>query len=312
MALIVAGNKSLRAGFVIATKDRPKDIRNLLKNLANLSVHPNQLIIVDSSEKSGRAVVSEFNKLNIKYIHYRGEPSASAQRNAGIKAVDSAIDLIGFLDDDCILEYASLEKMMKFWEAAPADIGGCAFNLRNPAPAGNRKIRCNSITRWLGIYSDIPGVVTRSGWGTITGTVDKDLEVKWVPSTAVVWRKQIFNTEYFEEFFKGYSYLEDLDFSYNVSKSYRIMILADAGYYHHHSVSGRTSRLNFGIVEVINRIFFVKKHNLSLSRCYCALIIRLALTLINSLKTFDKHELERFLGNIAGFLHLVGLNRKFK
>lgn len=298
--------------FIIATKDRPEEIRTLMQNLVDQSIHPSEVIIIDASKISNENVVSEFQMLKIKYLHYAGEPSASAQRNLGIRAVNPGIDLIGFLDDDCTLEEGALEKMMRFWDKAPSNVGGCSFNLRNPAPAGNRKIRCNSITRWLGIYSDIPGVVTRSGWGTITGTVDKDLEVKWVPSTAVVWRKQIFNTEYFEEFFKGYSYLEDLDFSYNVSKSYRIMILADAGYYHHHSVSGRTSRLNFGIVEVINRIFFVKKHNLSLSRCYCALIIRLALTLINSLKTFDKHELERFFGNIAGFLHLVGLNRKFK
>lgn len=292
----------LKLAFVIATKDRPNDVKTLLKNLSDQSAYHCQVVIVDASTEPVDAVVDGFNDIHITYIRYTDEPSASAQRNAGIRAVDSGMDLIGFLDDDCVFEDGALEKMLMFWNEAPTDVGGCSFNLRNPAPSGNRGLRCNRFTRWLGIYSDIPGVVTPAGWGTLTGLVKHDLEVQWLPSTAVVWRREVFDQIAFEEFFTGYSYLEDLDFSFSAYQSYRLLILADAGFYHYHSVSGRASRYNFGKVEVLNRLFIVKKHHLSQSKCYLALGIRLLLTCFAAVKSMDRSEAQRLLGNIAGLI----------
>ena len=97
-----------RAGFVVATKDRPRDLRNMLASLDEQSVRPGQVVVVDASAEPVESVVAEFPSLRIDYLRHL-PPSASAQRNAGIRAVDPAMDPVGFLDDD-VLEPGSMER----------------------------------------------------------------------------------------------------------------------------------------------------------------------------------------------------------
>ena len=89
--------------FVVATKDRPIDLHKMLQSLSDQTYIPNQIIIVDASKISVRSIVKNFQSLDIKYI-YHPRPSAAAQRNIGIKAVNSNMALVGFLDDDVVLE----------------------------------------------------------------------------------------------------------------------------------------------------------------------------------------------------------------
>jgi len=257
----------MKIAFVIATKDRPHDLRKMLRSLWEQSHRPDQIVIVDSSAVPVSAVTKEFPKLNIEYIHHT-PPSASAQRNRGIRAVDPDMPLIGFLDDDIVLAPNALETMLKFWQTAPNDLGGCAFNLMNPFPRSASRLKESTLTRLLGLYSEKKGVVMPSGWQTLTGRVKNTTFVEWLPSTAAVWRRELFDSFRFDEFFDGYSYLEDLDFSYSVSKQYRLSIVADARYWHYPSLSGRVSQHRFGKIEVRNRLYIVQKHRLSLSRCY--------------------------------------------
>jgi hypothetical protein len=57
----------------------------------------------------------------------------------------------------------------------------------------------------------------------------------------------------------------------------------------------------FGRYEVRNRLHFVRKHNLSLSRCYLGLAIRLAMSIGNGIVEMNKGERERTLGNLHEF-----------
>src|SRR3984893_6719890 len=102
--------------FIVATKDRPDDLRKMLRSFADQSVRPDGVIIVDGSDEPVEGVVTEFAvHLPLNYIQHR-PPSASAQRNAGIRALPPETDLAGFLDDDAILEPGALERMISFWE----------------------------------------------------------------------------------------------------------------------------------------------------------------------------------------------------
>ena len=157
-----------KVAFVVATKDRPHDLRKMLRSLWEQSHRPDQIVIVDSSVASVSAITQEFPELNIKYIHHT-PPSASAQRNRGIRAVDPDMPLIGFLDDDIVLAPNASEIMLKFWQTAPDDLGGAAFNLMNPLPRSASRLKESTLTRWLGLYSDKNGVVMQSGWQTLTG-----------------------------------------------------------------------------------------------------------------------------------------------
>ena len=290
--------------FVVATKDRPIDLHKMLQSLSDQTYIPNQIIVVDASKISVRSIVKNFQSLDIKYI-YHPRPSAAAQRNIGIKAVNSNMALVGFLDDDVVLENQALEVMLEFWKTASENLGGCAFNLMNPPPTGGTKLKATALVRWLGLYSREKGVVMPSGWQTLTGTVSETIFVDWLPSTAAVWRRKIFNNFSFDDFFDGYSYLEDLDFSYSVAKKYKLAVVADAKYWHYHSPSGRVNSFQFGMIEVKNRLCFVRKHNLSFYRCFVGIIIRLLMSLESAVRERNKKYLQRIFGNCVGLFKFL-------
>jgi glycosyltransferase involved in cell wall biosynthesis len=285
--------------FVIATKDRPGDLRRMLQSLAAGSHRPDLVVIVDSSADPVRAIADEFGgRLRIDY-RYHLPPSASAQRNAGVAAVPGEIDLIAFLDDDATVEPDAVERMLAFWESAPAGVGGCAFNLANHPEQAFARVKRWPILRTLGVYSGERGRVTRSGWQTLIGFAANDLEVEWLPSTAAVWRADILRSHRYDEFFEGYSYLEDLDFSYTIGSEWRLFVVAGARYRHFPSPIRHTRQYGFGTTEVRNRLYFVRKHGLSVPRCWLGLTMRMGLTLGAAAARLDSGALGRAIGNCS-------------
>ncbi len=289
-----------RIAFVVATKDRPDDLRTMLQSVSAQSHCPDRIIIVDASSPPIRGVVREFSDLPIQYIYHK-KPSASAQRNAGIRAVDIGIDLIAFFDDDIVLGPDALENMLRFWHTSPDHLGGCAFNVMDSSSTISR-VKGSALSRWLGLYADRKYAVMPSGWQTRAGTVAETNYVEWLPTGASVWRREIFDYFSFDEFFDGYSYLEDLDFSYTVSKRWRLAVIADACYWHFPSRSGRESAYRFGKSEVRNRLYIVRKHKLSLWRCYIGIAIRLCMTLVVAVQTRRPEVFQRALGNFWGIM----------
>jgi glycosyltransferase involved in cell wall biosynthesis len=286
--------------FIIATKDRPDDLRTMLHSLADQSVRPGGVIIVDGSDDPVKAVVDEFvTALPLNYIQHR-PPSASGQRNVGIQAISHGADLVGFLDDDATLEPGALERMISFWERAPADVGGCAFNMINHPAMQASALKKMRLAEMLGLYSPKPGIVTPSGWQTMLGQVRNTTCVDWLPSGAVVWRANIFNTHSFDDFFTGYSYLEDLDFSFTVRRRWRLAVVADARYGHYPSPIRHSDGFRFGRTEIRNRLYFVRKHGLSVPRCWLGMVCRLGITIGNALAHLDSDAARRAIGNMAG------------
>ena len=286
--------------FVVATKDRPDDLGLMLESLAAQTHSPDLVIVVDSSAAPVSHVVNEFrDRLRVQYLHHL-PPSASAQRNAGIKAMPPSIDLTAFLDDDATLEPDALERMLAFWANAPSDLGGAAFNMVNHPEQALSWLKRWPLVKVLGIYNGEPGRVMPSGWQTMTGFVLTDLHVDWLPSGAVVWRAEILRTCRFDEFYNGYSYLEDLDFSYTVRRRWRLAVVADARYYHYPSPIRHARQYGFGKTEVRNRLYFVTQHGLSYPKCWLGLVLRTGMTLCDAAVHFDRGVLSRVFGNCTG------------
>lgn len=295
------GDRMMTSAWVVATKDRPHDLAKMLESLGNQTVLPEQVVIVDASTEPVQAVAESFPQLSVKYLR-AARPSASAQRNAGVREVDPDIDLIGFLDDDIVLEPDALKTMLAFWKAAPERMGGAAFNWLNTEPRALVGIKQSRLAGWLGLYATEIGGVAPSGWQAVTGEVDRTTRVRWLPSGASVWRREIFESHQFDPFFDGYSYLEDLEFSYRVGKEYDLYVVAGAGFRHYPGKGGRISQFNFGKIEVRNRLYFVRKHGLSVVRCYAGLGTRLLMTLATAVRQRNKAAFQRACGNVAGLL----------
>jgi len=289
-----------RIAFIVATKDRPVEIRRLLDNIQKQSVRPREIIVVDSGKERVENILREFVELRSAYMHVT-PPSAARQRNEGLKAVSKSVDLIGFLDDDIIFEEQALENMCAFWDEALSAIGGAGFNLINHPSLFASSLKKLALTERLGFYSSRKGAVLPSGFHTMIGTVEKNMEVDWLPSTAVLWRREVIDKYEFDEWYEGYSYLEDLDFSYSAGKIFKLFVVAGAGYRHFPALGGRANDFQFGRKEVRNRLHFVRKNpELSLAKCYQALLIRMALNFAAIFLNRRPGFLLRCLGNLFG------------
>lgn len=283
--------------LIVATKDRPRDLERLLESLRRQDTRPAEIVIVDAGSESAAPVVTSFPELTIRYLKH-WPPSASAQRNVGIMACSRVSTLIGFADDDTTFEPNAFSCMIHYWNAAPPDVLGAAFNIRNYPHRHHALLKHSRLAERLGFYSPAAGSVSLSGWQTVIRGVHETQYVGWLPSTASIFRREIFATAKFDEFFENYSYLEDLDFSYTVGREGRLVVVADACYSHFPSLLGRISDRRFGRYEVRNRLYFVRKHKLSITRCYVGVAIRLAMSLVKGLSSMNAVFLNRAIGNL--------------
>ena len=295
-----------KIALIIATKDRPAELKRLLSSLNAQTEFIEQVIIVDSSSFQKRKPFPRRKEkiLRIDYFPF-DVPSTSQQRNFGMTRVVPDISWVGFLDDDVVFDPKAIEEMKKVLRKLKDDdkIGGLGFNQINHPPLEFQRFKEFSLVEKTGFYHRQKGVVLPTGFQTLIGTVTQDVEVEWLPSTAVLWKKDILANHLFDDWFSGYGYLEDLDFSYALGKKYKLMVIAAAKYYHFPAPSGRGSPLVFGRREVLNRIYFVHKHQeLSLFRCYLALLVRFKMSLFLGIKRRNFQFWLRALGNLWGFV----------
>ncbi len=295
-----------KIAFVIPTKDRLPELRRLLKSCQIQTHFPDQIIVVDSGMPGCRDIDREFPSLPIKVLAF-SPPSAAGQRNAGLEAVAPDIDLIGFLDDDVMLDEKALAMMLGFWEVAAEEIGGAAFNLVNGPPQPSMAwLKYLPLSQRLGFYRKKSGMIMPSGFQTIVQYLLQDEVVQWFPASASVWRRSVLSEFRFDEWFEGYSYLEDLDFCYRIGKSHKLMIAARAKYHHFPSSSGRLGSYYFGLREVKNRLYFVRKHpEFSVAKCYMALHLRIMISLVSAVQEKKISYLPRIGGNIIALCQSV-------
>jgi GT2 family glycosyltransferase len=299
-----------KIAIVIPTIGRCDELRKMLQSLAQQTRLPDQVVLVDEAGE-GNTLAREFPALHISVTTFQ-RGSASAKRNRGVECVASEIELIGFMDDDIVLEPQAVEVMLDFWKNAPEDTGGASCNWMNLPPLFASRLKSlRFVSRW-GLYDPRGSLVMRSGFQTIFRSVPENRYVQWLPSGGVVYPRRILQEELFDEWFQGYGFLEDLDFSYSVGKKHRLVIVAAARSYHYPSKIGRPDWYLFGKKEVINRLYFVSKHQeFSRPLCCLGLFVRMFLSTFEAVKGLEAARLKRVAGNLVGLALVVkgGLRR---
>lgn len=250
--------------LIIPTKDRPYEMERLLKSIEEQDTLMEQIIIVDGGNPGIKWLTDKFPKLPIDYLQVL-PPGLTRQYNAGIRAVREGIDLVGMLDDDIVLEKGCLSSIMNFWEKATDQMGGTGFNIVNAMEPQKRW--------WSGFISlttegnKRKGDLLKSGRNVSYCPAEVDLETEWLCSGATVWRKEILDEFKFDEWFSGYGVVDDVDFSYRVSKRYKLAVVADARL--QHLETGKKDYFFWAYVVAMNHIYFTSKHA-AFSQLSCA------------------------------------------
>jgi GT2 family glycosyltransferase len=293
---------SPKISFVVATKDRPEELRRLWRSLGSQSRVPDEVVIVDASVQPFPLADLEPVPIVLRYLR-TAVASATRQRNLGLDAVGPDSGLVGFLDDDVVLEEGAVETMVRFFETADAGVGGAAFNMVNHPPLDWPVLKRSRLAESLGLYARRGGAVTASGFQTMIGPLARTEWTDWLPSGASVWRREVVRDYRFDEWFGGYSYLEDLDFSYRVGRTYKLAVVAGARYLHLQAPGGRGRGYAFGLREVLNRVHFVKKYpELSPGKCYAALTARLLMNVVFAARERKAYFIARAFGNAVGLV----------
>jgi glycosyltransferase involved in cell wall biosynthesis len=297
----VTGHFWQRLAFVVPTRNRAGDLGRMLGSIRSGTARPDQIIVVDGGDdgQTVEKVTTEFSDLGVEYVRVF-PPSLAKQRNAGMARLVPAITLAGYLDDDLVLEPQAIEAMLEFWNQAGPEVGGAAFNVTNvDAPHRTR-------LKDLFLLEDrLPGIVRRSGYHSMICPVAETTYTDWLFGGATVWRRRIVNEFPYDEWFTGTGFLEDVDYSFSVGRRYRLAVVADARLEHLSPPIKPDRNFRLGQWQVINRMYFVRKHGeLSSPLCLWALLGQAIVNVTKACIRLDLASWNRFRGNLAGFRSL--------
>ena len=285
--------------FIIPTKDRPGKIRNFLTSLAQQSASCGRVIVVDGGESVKDIVHSFSDRLPVEHYECR-PPGQIRQRNMGISLLDDKTPLVGFLDDDIVLEPQALEQMVSFWNRADKAAAGVSFNIVN---------QHTTLPKWAkGLWGMIlpqQGKVLRSGYHVSIENVPSDLQTEWLCGGATVWKQGILKEHTNTEISSLWAIGEDLIFSYPIGKQFPLYVCADAKVRHEHIYDHKVKKRHryYGRTAFLWRLFFVESHaELSRKRYFLMASGEMAFRLLIGLFSFQKQQIQFALGQKDGIL----------
>lgn len=296
----MSNQKKLTISFIIPTKNRPENLRKCLQGLADQNEHVQKVIVVATGEDVQDVVKSFIHTLKVQYI-YSETSGQIYQRNLGIDALDKDAELVGFFDDDVVLQEKALSNILNFISYRYENndkLIGVGFNIINKSSSDDDE--AGSIKKKL-IYlfhSNEQGKVTKSGLNTSIWNVKNDIQTQWLGGGYTIWVKQILEEFKQSEIATNWAIGEDLRFSYKIGKKYNLYICASAKiiddgansiyntYYHDYK-------------KTISQLIFIYNHNeFSYSRYFCYVV---GLIVFNIL-SFNKKKIKGSIGIIFAIL----------
>jgi glycosyltransferase involved in cell wall biosynthesis len=262
--MVVRMDKTPKISVVIATKNRFHDIIKCIESILVQALLPDELVIVDSSDTTELKSKLDIpqNKIAFKYIH--AMLSLTQARNVGIRG--STGDIIVFLDDDVILDNDYIKEMMHvFNNDLEKKVGGVTGNIINTEIKnhsfkhliGSNIMHILATIFFLFKYSD--GKFQPSGWPTFTRS-DKITRVECLSGANMAFRKEIFNEFKFDENLRGYSFMEDDDIAYRVSRKYQNVYTPFEKLIHNTSPTARDKKYARMKMTIENHYYLFKKN----------------------------------------------------
>jgi GT2 family glycosyltransferase len=256
-----------RISIVTPTLDRPSEVRALLGNLAQQTVPPYEIVLVDAAPPAMRDTERVVRELApglpfaIRYINEGG--GTAIQRNVGIDHASG--DFIAFIDDDMQMEPDFFERVL---EAFAADADG-----RVAAVAGyivNQYLDPSRSPRWrwyrrLGLFTTYePGKYDFQTGYPINRYMqpphDGLREIDFMGTNCAVWRRRPFDEGLrLSPFFIGYGVVEDAHLALQArSRGWTILECGRARCVHNHSPRTRASQRVVARKTAVNyRFLFV-------------------------------------------------------
>jgi glycosyltransferase involved in cell wall biosynthesis len=296
------GSRKIYAGkdvaFIVPTKDRPQKLKNLLTSLVKQTIPCGRVIIVDGGETVKNVVMEFANTLPVEYYECN-PPGQIRQRNMGKNLLDEKTLLVGFLDDDIVLEPDALEIMIDFWNHADINTAGVGFNGIHFSVSSYSSVFSRLLTRHR-----VPGKVLSCGINTSIENVSSNIRTQWLGGGFTVWKYEILKEFPQDDLKTRWAAGEDLRFSYPIGKKYPLYVCAKAIIHHAHTYDQAPKGVVYvyqGRKQSLAVFYFVGLHR-ELSRLKCLLmLLRSALAnFVFGCATLNSHLILFSLGRAQG------------
>ncbi len=242
---------------IICTLNRTSSLSRLFDNLLSCKIGNNlQLVVIDSSENfENQKLISEFLSSSFhesSTVAYE-KGGLPASRNRAFEFINfDKTNLVHFFDDDISIANSYFSETEKFFDLNPK-IGGAGpriSSLYSDNVKSESKIK-NFFTKYLELSE-----VSNFGRLTISGKNFwfPDLEnlqpysADWIPGCCMIFRSNIlqefkFNSNLEKGPGKNYALGEDVDFTWRVSRKYKLAVMPNVRVIHHLERSKRDNKL---------------------------------------------------------------------
>ncbi len=311
---------------------RSVPLQKLLESVQLQTVYPNEIVIVDGSTNSETGKMIADNAFqSLKYFKVdASDRGLTKQRNFGIKKVAENCDIVCFLDDDTILSPDYFKNLVETYHLFPdaLGVGGYISNeVKWEKSEKNGRIDQYYYDGWMrkdgsrfvlrkkfGLDSDTaPGFLPEFSHGRSIGFLPpsgKIYPVEQLMGGVSSFRKSVFKTFSFSEYFEGYGLYEDADFTLRLSLTGKLYVNTNATLGHFHDQSGRPNKYDYGKMVVRNGwyVWRVKYPKPSIKAKLKWHAITLLLTFIRFSNTFTtankKEALTESAGRLTGWFAL--------
>jgi GT2 family glycosyltransferase len=239
---------TLYTAVIIATKDRPQEVSNLLDTLALQTVPPDVIVVsaCDPSDVEQSSVGAK----NVQVLF--GPPGLTAQRNRALSLVQRKCDIVIFFDDDFIPSRFWVERVQMLLATQP-DVG-CVTG----------RVLIDGVTVGELEWSEGQSMVDKADSSAKMITMnDHNTQSNKSPyGCNMAFRAKTIEQLKFDERLVLGGWLEDLDFGFRAGFRAR-MISTDALWgVHIGAQRGRTSGLRFGYSQMVNPWYLMKKRSM--------------------------------------------------
>jgi len=299
---------------IIPTLSRTEDLKRLLDSIFKQTVLPYEIVIVDqSTDSQTNRMFHDFKdrysnkKISFCYI-YQEEKNSAKARNIGIS--NATGDIISFLDDDVILHKDYFEKVIDYLRNN-AQVGGVSGNILEIRKISGWKWGLRKALMRFFLINKFDGKMTKSGFGypVYDRDIDVPLQVEMLAGCNMNFRTDLIKGIFFDNWFTGYSYREDVDFSYLVSRKTKLYILPEAKLTHNLSKNSRIDEISLKRMQLGNYYYIFKKHKykniFSSLFFFYSMLGYLLIDLLNFLVSFKLMDFKEFVVTLLAAFQFI-------
>jgi glycosyltransferase involved in cell wall biosynthesis len=323
----------MKFSVIICTYRRPAAVAILLQSIKEQTIYPDEILLIDGSPNNDtEVIIREAEICNLKYFRVtKKDRGLTRQRNFGIRNVNSAIDIICFLDDDIILTPDYFKLLLKTYIEKPNAIGVGGYILdqavweKSEEHGETKEFFIDGWKRNLGTrhyLRKILGLAPNVPPGYIP-KFSNGYSIAFLPPNGRIYpveafmggvssfKMEIFGNIKFSEYFEGYGLYEDLEFCIRASRIGELYVNTSARLYHYHEESGRPNKFKYGKMVIRNgwyvwRVKYPQPNLKAQFKWHATAFLLTGVRLGNIITTSAKKEaFTEAMGRIVGWWSLI-------